>query len=580
MPQPDEQTVPARKSRHAADEDQAEVQLDGTWNTAEYEAVLREEAARHRRPETLADSTRLRPVSVPPSTRRSAETLFELGDYEDSFIEQGFPEMTRAEERAELRRADAIRLAEERRTENAKQEAASRTAGILSRFLPRKSDARKAEPRSTRSRGGKSRGSDAAKDKPDPAPAAQIPHQRGKHAAAPAPLITVSALPAVRDALAEGLPAAARAAGSIREWALYTGEQPPATGSHRAPGTLPIESWLLVGKTRQQALLGTLVAVGLLLIFIPMQQHGAGADPVNAAERAAAKLDGRSSQQRAAIPPAVRDSPSAAPAKTTAKPTASASGSSAKPAIPQGGGPGDSLLSTGTKAVALTFDDGPDPVQTPKILALLAQYDVKATFCLVGQNVERHPEIVQQIVAAGHTLCDHTWNHSLTIGKDKPAQIQADLKRTNDAIEAAVPGVPIPFFRAPGGNFTDRLVKVAAGDGMTSLYWRVDPRDWDHPAGEDDAAHITKVVDTVHKTVKPGSIILSHDFNQPDTIKAYEQLLPWLKDNFQLGLPPEKVSPQPSSSAPSSPAPSSPAVPPTAEPSESPSEPAPTASGS
>ena len=71
----------------------------------------------------------------------------------------------------------------------------------------------------------------------------------------------------------------------------------------------------------------------------------------------------------------------------------------------------------------------------------------------------KHPEIVREIVADGHTLCNHTWNHSLTIGKDKPAQIQADLARTNAAIRAAVPGAQIPFFRAPGGNFTDRLVE-------------------------------------------------------------------------------------------------------------------------
>lgn len=578
MPQPDEQTAPARRSRHAADESPDEIQLDGTWNTAEYEAVLREEAARHRRPETLADSTRLRPLSVPPSTRRSAEASFELGHYEDSFIEQGFPEITKAEQRAEQRRADAIRLAEERRTESSTQEAATRTAGILSRFLPRKSDARKTEPRAPRSRGGKSRNA----DDPDPAPhrdvTPQIPRQRAKHTAAPAPLITVPALPAVRDAVVESLPAAKRAASGIREWALYTGDQPPATGSHRAPGTLPIESWLLIGRTRQQALLATLVAVGMLLIFVPMRQHGTDVNPVNAAERAVAKIDGRDAEQRTAITPAEKTTPAAEPSKA-AKPSASAPAKStpAKPAATQGSGPAGSLLSTGARSVALTFDDGPDPVQTPKILALLAQYHVKATFCLVGENVERHPEIVQQIVAAGHTLCDHTWNHSLTIGKEKPAQIQADLRRTNAAIEAAVPGVPIPFFRAPGGNFTDRLVEAAAGDGMTSLYWKVDPRDWDHPAGETDAKHITKVVTGVRKAVKPGSIVLSHDFNQPDTIKAYEQLLPWLKDHYQLGLPPEKVTPPaavPSAPPSSAPAPA-PSSSPSAEPSESPSEPAP-----
>jgi peptidoglycan/xylan/chitin deacetylase (PgdA/CDA1 family) len=97
--------------------------------------------------------------------------------------------------------------------------------------------------------------------------------------------------------------------------------------------------------------------------------------------------------------------------------------------------------------------------------------------------------------------------------------------------------VQIPFFRAPGGNFSDRLVQVAYADGMTSLYWEVDPRDWDHDKAADTEAHIEKVVEDVRNAVKPGSIVLSHDFNQPDTITAYERLLPWLAENFELGTP-------------------------------------------
>jgi peptidoglycan/xylan/chitin deacetylase (PgdA/CDA1 family) len=206
--------------------------------------------------------------------------------------------------------------------------------------------------------------------------------------------------------------------------------------------------------------------------------------------------------------------------------------------LPAGAAPGHrERVPCSRGLVALTFDDGPDPVQTPKILAMLAKYQVKATFCLVGEQVEKHPEVVQQIVAAGHTLCNHTWNHSLTIGTESPAAIQADLDRTTAAIHAAAPNAPIPFFRAPGGNFTDRLVSVAYQEGMTSLYWQVDPRDWDHTTDADDLSHTDRVIANVQKFVKPGSIILSHDFNQPDTIVAYEKLMPWLKANFEIGLP-------------------------------------------
>jgi peptidoglycan/xylan/chitin deacetylase (PgdA/CDA1 family) len=321
--------------------------------------------------------------------------------------------------------------------------------------------------------------------------------------------------------------------------------RPPVTGSHRAPGTLPIESWLLMGKKRQQILLASLVAAGLLMIAIPTQHRSAGVDTVNAAaERAAAGHAAKKNQDASSNgTQSGNDRDGGAPAPAASAPAGNPGPAQAgEPEHGLKAGPAHSLRTTGTRAVALTFDDGPDPVQTPQILALLDQYHIKATFCLVGQQVEKHPEVVRQIVAAGHTLCNHTWNHSLTIGKQKPEQIRADLSRTKDAIEAAAPGVRVPFFRAPGGDFTDRLVSVAGEYGMTSLYWEVDPQDWDHQEGETDAAHTARVIADIKKHVKPGSIVLSHDFNQPDTIAAYKKLLPWLTEHFTLGIPGEPVA--------------------------------------
>jgi len=312
--------------------------------------------------------------------------------------------------------------------------------------------------------------------------------------------------------------------------------RPPVTGSHRAPGTLPIESWLLMGKKRQQILLASLVAVGLLLVAVPSTRNRDGLDAINAAARATGNHAAHQKGGGGTTAPA-KPKPAPATSAPANPPVVRPTGAPEHKA--KDAGPGNSVRVTGSTAVALTFDDGPDPAQTPQILALLAKYQIKATFCLVGQNVAKHPEIVREIVADGHTLCNHTWNHSLTIGKDKPEQIQADLAKTDAAIEAAVPGAKIPFFRAPGGNFTDRLVDVAAADGMTSLYWQVDPQDWLHKAGETDAAHTDRVIAEIKKHVRPGSIVLSHDFNQPDTIAAYAKLLPWFKANFTLGVPGE-----------------------------------------
>jgi len=312
--------------------------------------------------------------------------------------------------------------------------------------------------------------------------------------------------------------------------------RPPVTGSHRAPGTLPIESWLLMGKKRQQVMLASLVAVGLLLVAVPGARARDGLDAVNAAARANGNHAQHPKGGAGTTDPA-KPKPTPATSAPANVPVLQPTGA-AKPEN-KDAGPGNSLRVTGSTAVALTFDDGPDPNQTPQILALLGKYQIKATFCLVGQQVVKHPEIVREIVADGHTLCNHTWNHSLTIGKDKPEQIQADLAKTDAAIRAAVPDAKIPFFRAPGGNFTDRLVDVAAADGMTSLYWQVDPQDWLHKTGETDVAHTDRVITEIKKHVRPGSIVLSHDFNQPDTIAAYEKLLPWFKANFTLGIPGE-----------------------------------------
>ncbi|MFG1990129.1 polysaccharide deacetylase family protein [Actinoplanes sp. NPDC048988] len=198
------------------------------------------------------------------------------------------------------------------------------------------------------------------------------------------------------------------------------------------------------------------------------------------------------------------------------------------------GGPAGSRTMTGSKGIALTFDDGPDPATTPQLLKMLKQQHVKATFCLVGQNAAKFPNLVRQIAADGHTLCNHTWDHSLKIGKDPEAKIRSDLARTNNAILRAVPTAKVKYFRAPGGNFTPRLVSVANKLHMSSIYWKLDPRDWDHKKGESSSAHRARVISSIRKHAHPGSIILSHDYAQPDTIAAYRTLLPYLRKRYQL----------------------------------------------
>lgn len=175
------------------------------------------------------------------------------------------------------------------------------------------------------------------------------------------------------------------------------------------------------------------------------------------------------------------------------------------------------LLSPG--AVALTFDDGPDPTYTPQVLALLVKAHVHATFCLIGRNAARYPQLVREIVAGGHTLCDHTWDHDEQLRVRPAGQISLDIARGADAIRKAA-GVAPALFRAPGGNWSPAIEAAARAQHMTPLKWTVDPRDWSRPG-------VNAILSTVYAELRPGGVILCHDGggNRSQTVAALKILL-------------------------------------------------------
>ena len=199
------------------------------------------------------------------------------------------------------------------------------------------------------------------------------------------------------------------------------------------------------------------------------------------------------------------------------------------------GGVGEAKLSTPTgdltrpatstvpSGVALTLDDGPDPTYTPIILGLLKTLHIKATFCIIGTRAKEYPNLVRQIVADGHTLCNHSWNHDLYLKRKPVAVIKSDLARTNAAITAASGGVTPQFFRAPGGNWSKKLVSLSRQAGMEPLGWTVDTRDWTKPG----VASITQMV----LLAQPGNIILCHDGggDRSQTVAALRYSLPRLQ---------------------------------------------------
>lgn len=184
---------------------------------------------------------------------------------------------------------------------------------------------------------------------------------------------------------------------------------------------------------------------------------------------------------------------------------------------------------SGDRGVALTFDDGPNPRWTPQILDQLRAAHVTATFCLVGQEARRYPQLVARIVREGHQLCNHSWRHDLNLGRRPVAQIKADMIRTNQAIRAAVPKARIAWFRQPGGRWTAEEVAVAAQLGMRPLHWSVDPQDWSRPPAK---TIITRVESATH----PGSVVLMHDAggDRSQTMAACRTLIPDLRRRYGI----------------------------------------------
>jgi peptidoglycan-N-acetylglucosamine deacetylase len=156
-------------------------------------------------------------------------------------------------------------------------------------------------------------------------------------------------------------------------------------------------------------------------------------------------------------------------------------------------------------SVSFTFDDGPWPGSTTKVLALLKQNHVHATFCLIGNQAKAYPSLVRREVAEGHELCDHSRDHDLTMGRKGAKYIDAEVGDGLAQIRrAAPPGTPVRLYRQPGGLWNPAVVKAMDKRALYPLRWSADPRDWSRPGS---ATIVRRVVKGLH----PGVVILMHD---------------------------------------------------------------------
>ncbi|MEO8291868.1 MAG: polysaccharide deacetylase family protein [Actinomycetota bacterium] len=155
--------------------------------------------------------------------------------------------------------------------------------------------------------------------------------------------------------------------------------------------------------------------------------------------------------------------------------------------------------------VALTFDDGPWPVQTRQVLKILRHFHAKATFFMIGNLVERYPRIVQDVVRAGMPIGDHSWSHPLDppFAELQPKRLAAEVLDTAEVLQRA--GVHPYLFRPPGGSYDQEVLQEARQAGMRTVTWDVDPSDYL------DATRRRELATYVLRHVRPGSIVLMHD---------------------------------------------------------------------
>ncbi len=179
-----------------------------------------------------------------------------------------------------------------------------------------------------------------------------------------------------------------------------------------------------------------------------------------------------------------------------------------------------SRVITRERVVALTFDDGPHATLTPRLLDILKAANVRATFFVIGMNVEQNPDVLRRALAEGHEIGNHSWSHP-NLATMPEEGFRAQVQDTHEMIVETVGRAP-QYLRPPYGNITPaQEAAVASGYGYRTILWSVDPKDWGVPPR---AVLIRRVV----SRARPGGIILLHDIH-PSTVGAVPAIIVGLR---------------------------------------------------
>lgn len=178
--------------------------------------------------------------------------------------------------------------------------------------------------------------------------------------------------------------------------------------------------------------------------------------------------------------------------------------------------------------IALTFDDGPHPVLTPRILDILKKYQIKATFFIVGENAKNYPDVVERILSEGHEIGNHTYTHD----KIDPGEIEACEKTVYELTDYKT-----KLFRPPQGYINQSVKDTSGNLGYDIILWNIDTRDWAHTPPQ-------QICEMVIDNITTGSIILMHDYisHCSPTPEALEKMIPQITElGYQFVLVSELI---------------------------------------